>query len=74
MSVKYVFDRSLLQGAIHPTKIPDLLYDMRLTPSQMQTFFYTEPSVEKLKKLRALFPQVDPLSLLVPAPKKVEEK
>lgn len=65
--MKYVFDRQKFSKAIEPHSVMEVLYDIRLTPSQMQTFFKTEPCVERLRKLVFLFPNVNFLDLTVVA-------
>ncbi len=70
---KMVFDRERFAAAVAPSKIIDVMYDMRLTPSQMQTFFITEPSIARLKTLRVLLPKIDFIDLCVPAPVKKNE-
>lgn len=49
---EYIWDKPRLIQALQPRKLTDVLYEMRLTPSQMQTWWSAQPDVGKMVKLR----------------------
>ena len=68
--MKYVFDKAKFSNAVAPYTVKDILYDIRLSPSQMVNFFTTEPTVERLIKLQGMFPNIKFFDLVIPAPQK----
>ena len=57
---RYIFDKESFIKAIQPLHINKLFAKMELTPSQMVTFWLTEPSVEKILKIKKIT-GIDPL-------------
>lgn len=70
---RYVFDKSKLIKACQPKKFTQVMYDMGMSPSQMITFWYTEPDPEKMLKLRSVT-GLNPLDYLIEAGPRYKKK
>jgi hypothetical protein len=69
MAKKFVFSKEKLSEKMSPEPVNELLYKMKLTPSQMMQFWSTEPSVERIFQVGEIT-KADPLSFIIEAPKK----
>lgn len=70
---RLVFDKGLFMAACKTKSFSQVVFEMGLTPSQIITFWVTEPSPGRLVKVRDAL-GVDPLSLLAPAGRRTKGK
>jgi hypothetical protein len=61
---RFIWNKEKFIKEIQPLHINKLFVKMELTPSQMVTFWLTEPSVEKMLKIRKIC-KIDPLDYVV---------
>jgi len=70
---RYVFDKTRLIKACQPKNFNQVMYDMGMTPSQMITFWYTEPDPNKMLQLRKVT-GLDPLEYLIETGPRTKKK
>jgi hypothetical protein len=70
---RLVFGKSLFMEACKTKSYSQVMFEIGLTPSQIITFWITEPSPSRLVKVRDAL-GVDPLTLLVPASRRTKKK